>query len=85
MLHDKTSLNKFKIFVACKVCFQGLPQWLSGKETACNAEAAGDAVPGWKRSSGGGYGNPLQCSCLENPMDRGEWRATVHRVAKSWT
>ena len=31
------------------------------------------------------WGNPLQCSCLENPMDRGTWRATVHRVAKSWT
>ena len=42
-------------------------------------------IPGWKRSSGGGHGNPLQCSCLENPMDRGVWRATVHRVAKSWT
>ena len=34
---------------------------------------------------GSGQDNPLQCSCLENPMDRGMWRATVHRVAKSWT
>ena len=34
---------------------------------------------------GEGNGNPLQCSCLENPMDRGAWRATVHGVAKSWT
>ena len=33
---------------------------------------------------GGGHGNPLQCSCLENPMDRGAWRATLHGVTKSW-
>ena len=39
--------------------------------------------PGWERSSGGGHGNLLQCSCLENPMDRGAWRAMAHRVAKS--
>ena len=42
-------------------------------------------VPGSGRSPGGGRGNPLQCSCLENPMDRGAWRATVHGVAKCWT
>ena len=43
------------------------------------------SVSGLGRSPGGGHGNPLQYSCLENPMDRGAWRATVHRVAKSWT
>ena len=43
------------------------------------------SVPGLGRSSGGGHGNPLQYSCLENPMDRGAWLATVHRVAKSQT
>ena len=37
------------------------------------------------RSPGGGNGNPLQYSCLENPMDRGAWGAVVHGVAKSWT
>ena len=42
-------------------------------------------IPGSGRSPGEGRGNPLQYSCLENPMDRGAWRATVHRVAKSWT
>ena len=42
-------------------------------------------VSGLGRSPGGGHGNPLQYSCLENPMDRGAWRATVHSVAKSWT
>ena len=41
--------------------------------------------PGLGRSSGGGHGNPLQYSCLENPMDRGAWHATVHRMVKSWT
>ena len=42
-------------------------------------------VPGSGRSSGEGNGNPLQYSCLDNPMDRGAWQATVHGVAKSWT
>ena len=40
------------------------------------------SIPGSGRSPGGGHGNPLQCSCLQNPMDRGAWQATVHRVAK---
>ena len=42
-------------------------------------------ISGLRRSSGGGHGNPLQYSFLENPMDRGAWQAMVHRVAKSWT
>ena len=51
---------------------------------------AGDArdtgsIPRSGRSPGGGHGNPLQYSCLENPMDRGAWRATVNRVTKSQT
>ena len=41
------------------------------------------SIPVLGRSPGGGHGNPLQCSCLENPMDRGAWRATVHGVAES--
>ena len=41
------------------------------------------SIPGSGRSSGGGHGSPLQYSCLENPMDRGAWRTTAHRVAKS--
>ena len=52
--------------------------------SAYNAEDPG-SVPGLGRSLGGGNGNPLQYSCLENPMDRGAWRATVHGVAKSQT
>ena len=43
------------------------------------------SIPGLGRSPGGGHGSPLQYSCLENPMDRGAWWATVHRVAKSRT
>ena len=48
---------------------------------------AGDfsLIPGLGRVPGGGYGNPLQDSCLENHMDRGAWWARVHRVAKRWT
>ena len=59
--------------------------WLSGKESACNAGATGATglIPGSGRSPGGGHGNPLQYSCLENPMDRGAWRLTVHGVTKS--
>ena len=43
------------------------------------------SIPGSGRSPGGGHGNLLQYSYLENPIDRGAWRATVHRAAKSWT
>ena len=47
----------------------GLPRWLSGKESACHTGDAGDGglIPGLGRSPGGGHGNPLQYSCLENP------------------
>ena len=60
----------------------GLPQRLSGKESACNA---GDScsIPGWRKFPGGGYGNPVQYPCLENPMYRRAWQTTVHSVAKS--
>ena len=43
------------------------------------------SIPGLGRSPGGGNGNPLQYSCLVNPMDSGAWQATVHGAAKSWT
>ena len=43
------------------------------------------SIPGSGRAPGGGHGNPLQYSCLENPMDRGAWQAMVHRVSKSQT
>ena len=53
-----------------------------GKESACNV---GDAGSIFGRSLGKGNSNPLQYSCLENPMDSGVWWAIVHEVAKSWT
>ena len=62
----------------------GLPWWLSGKEFTCNARDPG-LIPELGRSPAGRHGNPLQYSCLENPMDRGAWLATVHGVAKSQT
>ena len=55
-----------------------------GTESACNAGDLG-SIPGSGRSPGEGNDNPLQYSCLENPMDRGAWGATVHRVSTSQT
>ena len=57
---------------------------LEGKASACNARDLG-SIPGLERSPGEGNGNPLQYSCLENPMDGGASQATVHGVTKSWT
>ena len=54
------------------------------KNPPANAGDVG-SILGSGRSPGGGNGNPLQCSCMEIPMDRGAWRATVHGVAKSQT
>ena len=60
------------------------PCSLDGKEFACSAEDLG-SIPGSGRSPGEGNSNPLQYSCLENPMDRGVWWATVHGVTNSQT
>ena len=56
----------------------GIPGGSDGKESACNAGDLGSIL-------GEGNGHPLQYSCLENPMDRGAWWATIHRVTKSQT
>ena len=61
--------------------FWGLPRWFSSKESACNAGDA-DLIPGFGRPPGEGRDNPLQYSCLGNPIDGGAWWATVHGVAK---
>ena len=63
---------------------RGFPGGSDGKESAGNAGDPG-SIPGWGRSPGGGHGNPLQYSCLEYPMDRGAWWATVPGVKKSQT
>ena len=59
----------------------GLPWWLRGKESTCQAGDAG-LILGLGRSPGERNGNPLQYSCLGNPMDRGAWWATAHGVEK---
>ena len=63
----------------------GLPWWFSSKDSTCSEGDSGDlgSIPGSGRSPGRGHGNPLQYSCLENPVDRGAWWATVHGVTKS--
>ena len=66
----------------CRYWFTlGLPGWLSGKESTCKCRRHRDtdSIPTSGRSPRAGIGNPLQYSCLENSMDRGAWRATVHR------
>ena len=62
----------------------GFPGVSDGKESTCNAGDLG-LIPELERSLGEGNGNPFQYSCLENPMDRGAWQATVHGVTKSQT
>ena len=73
----KSSVRKKELFHLLRL----FPQWLSGKESACPAGDVG-LILGLGRSPGEGNGNPLQHSCLGNPMDRGAWRATVHGVTK---
>ena len=62
----------------------GFPGGSDSKESTCNAGDLG-LIPGLGRSHAGGLGNPLQYSCLENPMGKGAWQATVHEVARSRT
>ena len=63
------------------------PCGASGKEPSCQCRLdirdAG-SIPGLRRSPGGGHSNPLQYSCMDNPMDRGAWQVGVHRVTQSW-
>ena len=67
------------------ICFDAnFPGGSDGKQSACNARDLG-SIPWLGRSPTEGNGNPLQYSCLENPMDGGAWQTTVHRVTESWT
>ena len=61
----------------------GFPNRSSSKESACNDAGDVGLIPGLRIFPREGNGSPLQCSCLENPMDRGAWWAAVHGVAKS--
>ena len=78
--------QSFTLWVCFLVFFRihslGFPRWLSSTEFSCNAGDSG-SIPGLGRSPGGGHGNTLQYSCLENSMDWGAWQAIAHRVAKS--
>ena len=84
LLHSWVRKFPSKRDVVLTPLFLGFPGGLDGKESACKAGDLG-SVPGFGRSPGGGHGNTLQYSCLENPMDRGAWWATVHGVTKSQT
>ena len=78
------SVTDFFFFLITPTFWRGFPGGSDGKESACNAEDPG-LIPGLGRSPRGGHGHPLQYSCLENPMDRGAWRATVPGSQKSQT
>ena len=71
-------------FTIIKFQDPALPAGSDGKEFTCKMGDLG-LIPRLGRSPGGGHSNPLQYSCLENPMDRGAWWAMVHGVTKSWT
>ena len=74
------------VFIAASFTIAETLHGPSRKEPACQCKRHKghytDSVPGSGRSPGGGHGNPLQYSCLENPMDRGAWQATVYKIAK---
>ena len=75
-------MELFHSFYGWVVFHAGSPGGSDGKESACSVKDPG-SIPGSRRSPGEGNGTPLQYSCLENPMDRGAWWATVHGVTKS--
>ena len=79
-----SSVNQYSLtsfFLNFMSYFGIFPGGSEGEESTRNAGDLG-SIPGLGRSPGGGNGNPLQYSCLENPMERGAWRATVHGVAR---
>ena len=83
--HTHTHIFFFRFFsITGYYKILGFPGGSSGKESTCNAGDLG-STPGLGRFPGEGNGNPLQYSCLGNPMDSGAWQATVHVVSKSWT
>ena len=78
---DRKNMQSSLAFIYTR---KGFPGASDSKESASNVGDLG-LIPGWGRSPGGEHGHPLQDSCLENPVDRGAWWATVHGVAKSQT
>ena len=74
----------FKVLIMLVQMSMGFPGGSDSKESACNVGDLG-LMAGLGRSPGEGNGYSLQYSCLKNSVDRGAWRAAIHRVAKSWT
>ena len=81
------SLEVSKVALPCSFFTSVWNMFINGSDGKASAYNAGDpdSIPSSGRSPGEGNGNPLQYSCLENPMDEGAWWATVHGVANSWT
>ena len=85
-IDDKTeAIRKLRMCLPINRAFSNPCLPVNDKESACNVGDAG-SIPRWARSLEEGHSNPFQCSCLENPLDRGAWQAsTVHRVTKNHT
>ena len=85
MASDSALMQKYLLYwgyvLHLDLEFRG-KEWFRGKESTCQAENA-SSFPGSGRPPGKGNGNPLQCYCLGNPMDRGVWPTAVHGVTKS--
>ena len=79
-MEEETHVSKSGVLLT----IWGFPGGSDSKHSACSAGDPG-LIPGLGRSPGEGNGNPLQYSCLEDSMDRGDWWATIHGVSKSWT
>ena len=82
--HDLILKCIITVLVGCKKSVEGLPGGASGKDSICQCKRP-RFNPWSGRSPGGGNGNPLQYSCLENPMDKGGWWASVHGISKNQT
>ena len=80
--HDVYNVKIYILYINTYAHIKWLPRWLSSKESACNAGDPG-SIPELGRSPEGGHSNQLHYSCLENPMDREVWWATVRRATKS--
>ena len=81
----RISRSPFRVLISLLYSVKGFPGGSVVKKKSAYHVGDGGLILGSGRSLGGGHGNPLQYSCLENPMDRGTWQPTVHRMAKSRT
>ena len=84
LIYHSEDLKAFKNYAKSTLPVWGFPGASVVKNLPANAGDVG-SIPGSGRSPGVRNGNPLQYSCMGNPINRGAWQATVHGVAKSWT